>query len=520
LPLAHPEVKWETLALVSKTAEDCYNVHGVCSKSFCPTTSVDGLAEPPFLPRRVIDVGDGDAKLVSSVYLHESTPGERARYVTLSHRWGKRIDQRTTRQNVMSRRNGIATELLPKSFQDAVTVTRKLGVRYLWIDAICIIQNDRSDWIKQAPLMGKIYRNAYCTIAVHSAKNSTIGFLKSHPSHYMVRVGSCQAKNGVRGTLHIGVSRCFEQAIDQSFIKRRAWVLQELTLSRRTVHFSNGQIYWDCPHRDSPRQLGFTTDVSAPTSQAWRVFDTDADVKESWYDLVSDYSKCELTYPNDKLAAISGIALEYPNQRNEEYHSGLFESSLPQGLLWFSREGSLERRDRRAPSWSWASVDGPLQFMNTQHASADAEITAIRHTQSVNNAMKATSSNCTLVLLAAARGSLVAGLAAGTVEFGALGQSFLRRNGASILGIQLYGDDRLSIGQLAFDDGKLERQKHVLCARLCTTRLSFDEVHREMYMVLVLEHSDHLGHYRRVGVGVIHKLGWFDGCSPQRIEIV
>src|SRR5450756_580058 len=122
--------------------------------------------------------------------LHESAIDERAHYTTLSHRWGNEVICKTTRKNINVRRNGIDFDALPMSFKDAITVSRALGVRYLWIDAICIVQDDHSDWIDQAPLLGKIYKNAYCTIAAHSAQNSADGFLESLSPLNPVRVAS------------------------------------------------------------------------------------------------------------------------------------------------------------------------------------------------------------------------------------------------------------------------------------------------------------------------------------------
>jgi hypothetical protein len=104
------------------------------------------------------------------------------------------------------------------------------------------------------------------------------------------------------------VSCYFEAALDQSYIEPRAWDLQELMLPPRTAHFSNGHIYWGCYRAASPPPLGFMTDASSHTSHARRIIDKNADADECWYDLVMDYSNCELTYPKDKLAAISGVS--------------------------------------------------------------------------------------------------------------------------------------------------------------------------------------------------------------------
>lgn len=516
LPLAHPKIDSNNLELLYLAAADCFHERRTCSKTCSPALGISKPSEPPFLPRRVIDIGDGEEAANSRVRLHESVLDERAQYTTLSHRWGDQIAERTMRKNITSRCTGIDTNILPKSFRDAITVTRKLGVRYLWIDAICIIQDDHADWIEQAPQMGKIYQHAYCTIAAHSAENSMTGFLESKPSDYILRIGCYKAKTGVSGTLHIGAPRSFDQAVDQSYLKRRAWALQELTMSRRTVHCSNGRMYWSCRHIAQPRPLGFKSELSANPSPTWRIFDRDVSTDESWFDLVTDYSKCELTYPSDKLAAISGIAMELQTRTDEIYRSGLFESSLPQGLLWFSGGQSLKRQDQRVPSWSWGSVDGPIQFMKTQHTSAEAEIVALGRNKPANGVVSATSFDNILVIIAAARETWID---ATPVEFGienSVAGSFLRPGGTTIGGLGLS-----RAGRGTFDAGNLKKQKVALCVRICTKRVRVEHVLLETYLVLLLAPSEHvLGRYRRIGVGIIYEHGWFDRSSPRRLEVM
>ena len=229
--------------------------------------------------------------------------------------------------------------------------------------------------------MGKIYRNARCTITAHSAENSTAGFLKCMSPLNPLRVASCKSSNGVAGNLCIGIPSSFKETIGCSYIKQRGWVLQELTLSRRIVHFSNGYMYWDCPHMTQPQLVGFTAEPSIQASPTMNTLGIRAEIVDSWFDLVTDYSKCKLTIAEDKLFAISGIAAEWQNYlgegRGNLYRLGLFQCGLPQGLLWYSGGGSLKKYEKRAPSWSWASADGYIQFMNTRRASAVAVVNTI-----------------------------------------------------------------------------------------------------------------------------------------------
>jgi hypothetical protein len=127
------------------------------------------------LPLRVIDIGN--AELPQQVRLHIRTPNERGHYATLSHRWGDKVPLKTTRRTLKRHLKFLETQSLPQTFQDAITVTHLLGIRYLWIDALCIIQDDHQDWVDQAAAMGSIYQHSLVTIAIHSAKNSLDGFL-------------------------------------------------------------------------------------------------------------------------------------------------------------------------------------------------------------------------------------------------------------------------------------------------------------------------------------------------------
>ena len=138
--------------------------------------------DTPVLPSRVIDVGDYQERLsYHPVHLHVRTQEERGDYVAISHRWGlsgsQKMPLQTTRRNLKQHCKGISYQCLPSTFRDAVIVTRMLGIKYLWIDALCILQDDQDDWLKQSSQMGSIFKDSLITIAIHSAKNSSEVFL-------------------------------------------------------------------------------------------------------------------------------------------------------------------------------------------------------------------------------------------------------------------------------------------------------------------------------------------------------
>lgn len=130
--------------------------------------------EVPLLPLRLFDVGDQQRS--NSIRLRISRSDERGCYCALSYRWGSKVPLRTTMRTLESHKRSIKDRHLPQTFRDAMRVTRCLGLRYLWIDALCIVQDDKNDWLRQAALMGSIYENCSATIAVHSAEDCAEGF--------------------------------------------------------------------------------------------------------------------------------------------------------------------------------------------------------------------------------------------------------------------------------------------------------------------------------------------------------
>jgi hypothetical protein len=207
-------------------------------------------AGPLYLPRRVIDVGKGNN--FRAIRLYEPSPGETGKYITLSHRWG---DPRlhptfcTYRCNLESRLQGIEFDELPKTFQDAVIMTRALGVRYLWIDSLCIVQphlahwdTGLEDWNVEAKKMETYYNLAYCTIAATSASGSSDGFLKPRKAADFVKL---RGKFSSPLYVYENIDH-FEDDVMEGGLNKRGWVFQERALSRRIIHFTSTQTYWEC----------------------------------------------------------------------------------------------------------------------------------------------------------------------------------------------------------------------------------------------------------------------------------
>jgi hypothetical protein len=144
---------------------NCISSHDQCR--------LDGYQQLPKLAR-ILDVGTDDQ--IRSVKLRDRDEVPlQAVYMTLSHCWGGLQITRLTADSYKDFRSGINLDTLPKTFQDAVCLTRNLGVRYLWIDSLCIVQDSEEDWRLQAAEMGSIYRHSWCNIAATGAKDGRDG---------------------------------------------------------------------------------------------------------------------------------------------------------------------------------------------------------------------------------------------------------------------------------------------------------------------------------------------------------
>lgn len=191
------------------------------------------------LPSRVLDVGTSKHPILRLLDGKETATGQ---YIALSHCWGTGPRFRTLKQNINEFKKHIDFESLPKSFQDAIKVTRALGTRYLWIDSLCIIQDDLEDWELEAARMEQVFSSATCTIAASSAVSSAVGFLVNREERPFVTI-----KTPLNGTAFICKSiDNFYLDVEEAVLNKRGWVLQERALSRRTIHFTSSQVYWEC----------------------------------------------------------------------------------------------------------------------------------------------------------------------------------------------------------------------------------------------------------------------------------
>jgi hypothetical protein len=341
------------------------------------------------LPRRVLDVRSTGHE--QNVCLKESGPGETGRYMALSHCWGQEQPLRTLRSNLARMRQGIDWEILPKTFQDAIALTRKLQCQYLWIDSICIIQDDLEDWTTEAMNMEPVYGNSWLTVSAAATSDSSMGCFSKIPPQVKF-----QLRNPISGLLldiiarknieHDNFGYLAPASWEESLpLFRRGWALQERILSPRNIHFTKDEIVWECNNRQDCECQYLTqysdmnpTLLSSKSLYHSYIRNFDAFSKttswDCWHSLIEEYMLRELTFPGDRLPALAGLASAFSvDPRLGDYVAGHWKSHLPLSLLWtFEQENGQPRTNtnfdfgnqkQQYPTWSWASIPFSTEYL-------------------------------------------------------------------------------------------------------------------------------------------------------------
>ena len=381
----------------------------------------------PALPSRILDVDAPHSP--SKLSLVESS-GRHGSYVTLSHVWGQQRVTTTTTANISERKQSILLDSLSQTFRDAVSIARKLDVRYIWIDSLCIIQDDPADWAIEASKMGSYYSNSLFTIAAVSGHDAKAGcFMPYKPQTLApcaIAIGFPVSEDYPENTsgrlfgfIRPNLSWDPVQQTDgfhRPILWQRAWVLQERLLSPRLLLFSEMQMSWYCRSEEASERvpegtsrftdlkhgekvlrsaiLGLTRLVDSPTNtqsaKTVRLLDANigissnedpTDLYNAWYDLVMLYGKCDLSVKSDIFPAISGIAQAIGKATGDEYYAGHWKNDLHRGLLWTAPDSTVSRGhliEYRAPSWSWASLPATCGFYVRQLIPSGADTSCLR----------------------------------------------------------------------------------------------------------------------------------------------
>ncbi|KAF4990911.1 hypothetical protein FDECE_14203 [Fusarium decemcellulare] len=323
---------------------------------------------------------------------------------------------KATSETLEALRESIDLLQLPATQRDAIKLTNSLGIPFLWIDALCILQNDEEDWASEASLMSGVYSRAFVTIAAGTSDHCDGGFFDASYSKEDLPVPRWRDLEHLwdRRTA-INEPNPWVPSFRENPLFSRGWTLQERELSPRILHFTRTTIIWECREHvcsyirplnqlSSPNVTPLDLDHPATIWQH-RCFDVPSNRKgfnsapyaglwtdshllqrfRTWQSMAQDYSRRRLAVPSDKLPAIEGLANEAEKFLNSDYLAGLWRSNLLEDLLW-RRIGSqvshppLDSNIYYAPSWSWSMTNFPITFKNDGDAD-DAEVLEARVTK-------------------------------------------------------------------------------------------------------------------------------------------
>ncbi|XXG99951.1 hypothetical protein Hte_006292 [Hypoxylon texense] len=372
----------ECMRFMKESIWECCNRHPACA-----------MQPDDFVPTRLIYVGGGkDAlKLCDNI-----SSGQNISWAALSHCWGGGEPLSLTKDALKGFKERINFLELPATFQDAVTVTQELGLAYVWIDSLCIVQDDKTDWEKDAARMGAVYSRAFVVISGASSPNPSTPYLRPREEEWLPKRFNFSVSPGVSIPIAVRQRHLLAAPLDQGLLEPpftsswatlkkvgplygRGWCFQESFLASRILNFAPGAIIYECKtHRKSEDQLP-PYPCTTPGTLG------EVTPLEQWHMIVKSYTSRQLTFVKDKLPAIAGAATKMPQAVTSRYLAGLWSESLLLDLLWQVMPGRAhtplmtKEHEENAPTWSWASVNwgvtwNPLRSPQLLAAVADARV--------------------------------------------------------------------------------------------------------------------------------------------------
>ncbi len=384
-----------------RTARQLRQWHKTCLKYHpkCLLTASTG-----FTPRRLLEIQHTGPRWKLRLVSPQENIGS-VGYVAISYCWGGKQPLQTTLDNIHEREKDMPWPILPKSIQDAVKVTSSLQIKYLWVDSLCIIQDDFKNLQLEISMMPQIYSNALLTLSAQRASNANDGFLERSIGDYtdfpsQVYQLPVICKNGSRGSaILFRPNAASLQAGANEPLNTRAWALQERLLSPRILEFGFATTRWVCLESAMPPSIkwrdgwvpvaGDTSGyldfrkllhsrMSEAATRKGALSNAEADTADrhverlTWERVVEEFTTRALTISHDRPLAISGIAQLFGSVLKEQYLVGFWRCWLVPHLSWriVYKSGAKQGRERRpeiyqGPSWSWMSVNGPVSFSAT-----------------------------------------------------------------------------------------------------------------------------------------------------------
>jgi hypothetical protein len=331
-----------------------------------------------YMPRRLLNLGLSTDN--QDLILFE--PTKPVPYACLSYCWGPETDDvlKTTTRTLKTHYQGIRLSSLPKTIHDAVIFCRGLKLQYLWVDSLCIVQDDVRSWLVDSAQMHEIYSNALLTLAIEEPASCKTGFLGKQQFgpewQQKLVIEDLPEARGSGKVFFIRSSISHLPHVPRCSLDQRGWCLQESILSKRRLCFDGNEMTWECAHRRIC-ECGYTYWVQRPidfVQLGYLLKQPSQNTFGLWRQLVEEYSARHLTDDGDKLVAISALAKlfhsVFRNSKGEPptYLAGVWREDFLYDITWSvdqSENHSYPRKlasQYRAPTWSWASVDMPVQY--------------------------------------------------------------------------------------------------------------------------------------------------------------
>lgn len=380
-----------SLAIVSSWLQSCLRNHDVCHPPL----------EFQHPPRRLISVGNTTQNPVLMDMGPNSPP---VKWLCLSYCWGGGVEPslKLTGANIERLKSGSESlESFDPTVRDAILVARALDIPYIWIDALCMLQDkDTNEWNEQAPKMNEIYGGSVLTLVAASATTVKDGFLTKRRLRY-IPISLSDTPSGVAAEdeslpkVFLSPEWAPENDSTNGAWNSRGWTMQEGLLPNRLLYYTSSQSMWKCCEEErfergvtrnlnsvvadfvryaGDDDIGFNCLRTLETFLKFKTFPRclpdqwvlfKPDMFRLWYDLVEDYSPRQLTNPDDRLVAVSGLAKVFGNTiRCKEYFAGLWKPDMIRGLMWYTEGAPLIPRklltNDSFPTWSWASAEFAL----------------------------------------------------------------------------------------------------------------------------------------------------------------
>ncbi|KAH6984243.1 heterokaryon incompatibility protein-domain-containing protein [Ilyonectria sp. MPI-CAGE-AT-0026] len=339
----------EAFSLARNWVQECLQHHSSCANPL-----------DEFMPTRILQISSSG----SSIHIRKDA--SLAPYAVLSYCWGGLQEITLTKSQVRLSQLSFSTAALPQTFQDAVLVCRELGLKYLWVDALCIVQDDPEDKAVEIGKMASIYQNSYVAILASRGKGVKDGFLQTRAPFGAENSPGFRlpykCKDGKTGSVVL-----IEQSASQTYVdplSTRAWAFQEFILSPRILDFGELRTTWICRAEDKPTDGFLSSPISCWSRQRFHELISpppEANLESThqiWSALVQCYMASSLTIPSDRLPALAGIAQRFNVITKDAYVAGCWKSHIWLDLMWWQENGDSRRRPPGyfAPSWSWASI--------------------------------------------------------------------------------------------------------------------------------------------------------------------